>query len=167
MITTLSKENFEKEIKTGTVVVKFSVKNWCRYCDEFKSHYELASEAQNGIKYCEYARENLPSPNNGLDEIEQKYWVTSFPAIFLFENGEKKSDLKRYEFYSDRFLQGFIIDEQKKLFNQQCYVEDMVLHQQSRMLPKSIPVAVATAEPDFLPNVPPAPHEEWCTEWCQ
>lgn len=29
MITTLTKENFEKEIKTGTVVVKFAVRNGC------------------------------------------------------------------------------------------------------------------------------------------
>jgi len=148
MITILTKDNFENEIKTGNVVVKFSVKKWCKYCDEFKSHYELASESgaatQNWIKYCEYVRENLPSPDNGLDEIEKKYWVMSFPVIFLFENGEKKSDLKRYKFYSDRFLQGFILDEQKKLFTQQCYVEDLLEEQKLRFIPQWIPQMTPT-----------------------
>ena len=60
MIKILSPENFESETKEGTVVVKFAVKKGCRPCTEFKPHYELASQTQNGIKYCEYVREELP-----------------------------------------------------------------------------------------------------------
>lgn len=143
MITILTKDNFENEIKTGNVVVKFSVKKWCKYCDEFKSHYELASESgastQNWIKYCEYIRDEVPKSRDDYDEIENKYEVTSFPAVIFFENGECKWPLKRYRFYSDRFLQSFILDEQKKLFTQQCYVEDLLEEQQLRRVPQWIP----------------------------
>lgn len=125
MITLLTPENFEAETKEGTVVVKFSTKNGCRFCDEFKPIYETASEAQNGIKYCEYSREALPQKESDLDEIERKYKIQSFPTILMFENGENKWSVQKYKFNSDRVLAGMILDEQKKLYNQQCFVEDL------------------------------------------
>ncbi len=132
MITTLTKENFEKEIKTGTVVVKFAVRNGCWPCDEFKEHYKLASEAQNGIKYCEYVREWLPKSADDFDNIEKKYGIRSFPTVLLFENGEKKENVKRFKFYSDRVLTWFQLEAREKLvkaqkdcYSQQCFCEDI------------------------------------------
>jgi len=59
-------------------------------------------------------------------------------------------------------LTGMILDEQKKLYNQQCFVEDLQIEMNLR---KQVPNPVPPAEePDFLPQVPPAPHEEGCTE---
>jgi len=72
------------------VFVKFAVSNGCKPCTEFKPIYEIASQTPNGIKYCEYVRETLPTKNEDLDGIEKKYQISSFPTVLLFENGENK-----------------------------------------------------------------------------
>lgn len=162
MITQLTPENFESETKEDIVFVKFSTKKGCRFCDEFQPIYELSSNQANPMKYCEYVRESLPTIDNDLDEIEKKYKIGSFPTVLLFENGENKGNVPKYKFYSDRVLTGMILDEQKKLYNQQCFVEDLQIEMNLR---KQVPNPVPPAEePDFLPQVPPAPHEEGCTE---
>jgi len=49
-------------------------------------------------------------------------------------------------------LTGMILDEQKKLYNQQCFVEDLQIEMNLR---KQVPNPVPPAEePDFLPPVP-------------
>jgi len=83
---TLTPENFDAETKEGTVVVKFSTKKGCRFCDEFQPIYEQASQTPNGVKYCEYVRESLPTKDVDLDEIEKKYKIASFPTVLIFEN---------------------------------------------------------------------------------
>lgn len=154
---TLTKDNFDQEISSGLVFVKFSVKNWCRYCTEFKPKYLEASLAETSAKFCEYETENLQTE----DEIHKKYQISSFPTILAFENGVLQGKMEKYKFYSNRDLQGLILDEQKKLFNQQCYVEDLNMEMKKRMEAKS-----PLEEPDFLPTTSPAPHEEGC-ESCQ
>lgn len=141
---TLSPDNFDENIKEGTVLVKFAVKNGCRPCDEFKPRYEIFS--QNSIyKCCEYAREKLPTKDEDLDEIEKKYKITSFPTVLLFENGENKGSVQRYKFFTDRDLAGMILDEQKKLYNQQCFVEDLQIEMNLR---RPAPVAPEPVTPE-------------------
>ena len=43
--------------------------------------------------------------------------------------------MPKYKFYSNRDLAGMILDEQKKLYNQQCFVEDLSIELQSRKNP--------------------------------
>ena len=154
---TLTKDNFDQEIALGLVFVKFSVKNGCRYCTEFKPKYLEASLAETGAKFCEYETENLQTE----DEIHKKYQISSFPTILAFENGVLQGKMEKYKFYSNRDLQALILDEQKKLFNQQCYVEDLNMEMKKRM-----EVKAPLEEPDFLPLTTPATHEEVC-ESCQ
>jgi len=140
MITLLTPENFESETKEGIVVVKFSTKNGCRYCDEFQPVFELSSNQGNNIKYCEYVRDSLPQKETDLDDIERKYKISSFPTVILFENGENKGTMPKYKFYTDRVLAGMILDEQKKLYNQQCFVEDLQIEMNLRKQPTPIEV---------------------------
>lgn len=118
---TLTKDNFDQEIASGLVFVKFSVKNGCRYCTEFKPKYLEASLAETGAKFCEYETENLQTE----DDICKKHQISSFPTVLAFENGVLQGKMEKYKFYSNRDLQGLIFDEQKLLFNKQCYVEDL------------------------------------------
>lgn len=159
----LNKDNFAEEIQTGLVFVKFATKTGCRPCAEFKEKYEKAED--DNAKFCTYERETLPKGENDLDEVEKKYQISSFPTILVFQDGELKGTMPKYKFYSNRDLAGMILDEQKKLYNQQCFVEDLSIELESR---KIQPWTSKEKIDDFvLPNVPPAPHEEWCTEWCQ
>lgn len=146
----LNKDNFAEEIKSGLVFVKFATKTGCRPCAEFKPKYEQAEDDK--AKFCTYEREALPKGGDDLDEIEKKYQISSFPTILVFENGELKGTMPKYKFYSNRDLAGMILDEQKKLYNQQCFVEDLTNEMQSRQTPEKVddfilPIETATTKP--------------------
>lgn len=128
----LNKDNFAEEIQTGLVFVKFATKTGCRPCAEFKAKYEQAEDEK--AKFCTYERETLPKGADDLDEIEKKYQIQSFPTILVFEDGELKGTMPKYKFYSNRDLAGMILDEQKKLYNQQCLVEDLSIELESRKI---------------------------------
>lgn len=159
MIIQLTPENFDQEVlqSKGLTFVKFSCKTGCRFCTDFKPKYEACASTEKE-KFCEYERESMQTPS---DEIEKKYQIQSFPTILVFEDGILQGTMPKYKFYSNRDLQGLILDEQKSLFQKQCYVEDLMNEVQMRNKKTT-----TQEEPDFLPNVPPAPHEEWCTS-CQ
>lgn len=136
----LTKENFEEEVLNakGLVFVKFAAKAGCQPCINFKPQYESASITDTRVKFCEYERPVLKAP---LDEIESRYNVNSFPTVLAFEDGILQGKMPNYKFMSERTLAGLILDEQKKLYNQQCYVEDLLLEvdlrKKSNLLPKS------------------------------
>lgn len=124
----LTKDNFtEIENTKGVVFVKFSVAQGCKFCAEFAPVYErYATQHENCYTY---ERESLSLP---LDEIQNKYNIRSFPTVIAFENGIYKGTVPKYVFNTDRELAGIILDEQKKLYNQQCYLEDLMLEVQNR-----------------------------------
>ncbi len=156
----LNKDNFAEEIQTGLVFVKFATKNGCRPCTEFKAKYEQAEDEK--AKFCTYERETLPKGESDLDEVEKKYQISSFPTILVFQDGELKGTMPKYKFYSNRDLAWMILDEQKKLYNQQCFVEDLQMELQSRQNPveKVDDFALPSRTVDESTLVP-------CTSWCQ
>lgn len=121
----LTKENFQSEVleAKGLVFVKFAAKAGCQPCIDFKPQYEEASNDPR-MKFCAYERETLRG--TPLDEIEVKYNIQTFPTVIAFEDGVLKGQIPKFKFLSERVLAGLILDEQKKLFNQQCYVEDLL-----------------------------------------
>lgn len=133
MIVQLNKDNFEEEKKGDLVFIKFSAKTGCKYCTEFSPKYEASSNSNNNAKYCAYERESLTG--TPLDEIENKYGVTGFPTVLAFKNGEFIGKMSTYKFFSDRELKMLILDEQKKLLNQENYVEDLVSEIRLRLTP--------------------------------
>lgn len=46
--------------------------------------------------------------------------------------------MPRYKFYSDRDLEGMFLDEQKKLYNQKNFVEDIAMEIQARREPQEV-----------------------------
>ncbi len=135
MVINLNKENFEEEVlkSKGITIVKFAAKTGCQPCINFKPKYELASNSNPDKKFCAYERESLRG--TPADEIEIKYNIQSFPTVLSFKDGVLEGEMAKYKFYDNRELNGMILDEQKKLFNQQCYVEDLVLESRSRQQP--------------------------------
>ena len=83
----------------------------------------------------------------------------------MFENGEP-SEVPRYKFYADRYLTGMILDEQKKLYNQTCFVEDLQIEMNNRRNPPATQPIPPHVEDFPLPTSENPIHEEPC-ESCQ
>jgi len=150
---TLTKDNFDQEIASGLVFVKFAVKNGCRPCTEFKSKYEQAEN--DTAKFCTYERETLPKSADDLDEIEKKYQIQSFPTVLLFENGELKWKVEQYVFFNDRDLEWYVLDAQNKLYRQKCFVEDLMTYVNRRYSPWMQPWTSKTEKiDDFILPTP-------------
>ena len=149
----LTKENFEEEVlkAKGEVLVKFAAKTGCQPCATFKPQYEAVSKSglDTDKKFCVYERETLRMPS---DEIETRYKITSFPTVLLFKDGELVGQVAKYKFYNNRELATLILDEQKKLLNQQFYVEDLIKEDQLRKQPMSQPKAQ-----DYIYDITPVP----------
>jgi len=79
----LNKENFNEEIKNGTVLVDFYGDN-CAPCQELSPRLEdLSKEYEEKIKFVK-----LNVGNN--HEIAGKYGIMSIPTLILFKDGEEK-----------------------------------------------------------------------------
>lgn len=82
----INSSNFQEIINSETpVLVKFSVRSGCKFCDQFKPLFDSFSESS-GIPCYEYTKEDLKTPN---DEVMNKYAVTSFPTTIAFQKGKK------------------------------------------------------------------------------
>ena len=79
----LNKDNFNGEIKKGTVLVDFYGDN-CTPCQELSPRLEKLSKDYNGkIKFVKV--------NVGKNsEIATEYGIMSIPTVILFEDGEEK-----------------------------------------------------------------------------
>ena len=77
-----SKEQFEKEIKDGTVLVDFHAV-WCGPCQAMKPVIEAYSEESDDVKV-------LSLNVDQLAEIAGKYEVMSIPTFVIFKDGEPK-----------------------------------------------------------------------------
>lgn len=60
-------------------------------------------------------------------------------------------------------LQLEVAQKRKDLFKSEKTLASVVNEGNRR----NSPIPIEPVDDFVLPNVPPAPHEEWCTEWCQ
>ena len=77
---TLTEENFDKELKTGVVLVDFWAP-WCGPCRALGPIVEALSEEMKGLKFGKVNVDEQP----GLSE---KFEVASIPTLLLFKNGK-------------------------------------------------------------------------------
>jgi len=69
------------------VVVDFAAPAWCIPCQRFAPHYEKAAEAVDGVTFVHVDIDKVP-------DAAVEYAVQGVPTVVLFENGERKRDLK-------------------------------------------------------------------------
>ncbi len=82
MITTITNDNFEKEIlkAEGTVLVDFWAA-WCGPCKMLSPIVDKVAEERNDIKVCKI---NIDDEN----ALAIKYGVMSIPTLMVFKDGE-------------------------------------------------------------------------------
>lgn len=82
MITTITNDNFEKEIlkAEGTVLVDFWAA-WCGPCKMLSPIIDKVAEERNDIKVCKI---NIDDEN----ALAIKYGVMSIPTLMVFKDGE-------------------------------------------------------------------------------
>lgn len=155
----LNKDDFESTIQATKwlVFVKFSAKNGCKYCTEFAPIYERSSQRWNTC--FTYEIESLAVPQ---DEIHNKYQIRSYPTIIAFLDGVFQGAVPKYKFNSDREIAGILLDEQKKLYNQQCFVEDLMIEINARKVTPIAPVEDFPLSNETSTTQPVEP-----CEWCQ
>lgn len=129
----------ETEIKetTGVTLVKFSVKTGCRFCTEFEPKYEQFALQNPEINCFIVEKDTLQIP---ASPIEKKYNVSSFPTILSFQNGVFQGQVQKYQFMTNREIEGYLLDQQKALYEKKVFVEDLTLHVQARIAQQNAPV---------------------------
>lgn len=81
MVLELSKNNFEKEIKEGIVIVDFG-SDWCQPCQMLKPVFEELSEKIKDVKFCSVDTQENP-------ELAREYNITGIPCIIAFKDGHE------------------------------------------------------------------------------
>ena len=85
-MTNLTKNNFDKTIASGTVLVDFWAK-WCSYCRMIEPVIEEISNKHQNIKI---AKVNVDEEK----ELASRYGVTTLPTFICFKNGIESSRVK-------------------------------------------------------------------------
>ncbi|MCX6773250.1 MAG: thioredoxin [Candidatus Micrarchaeota archaeon] len=77
---TLTNENFEKEMKSGVLLVDFWAA-WCGPCRMLGPIVDQLSEEMKGLKFGKVNVDEQP-------ELSEKFEVASIPTLLLFKNGK-------------------------------------------------------------------------------
>ena len=92
----LNKENFDKEAKSGVVIVDFFA-SWCGPCQMMGPVFDELSDEVEGVKFARVSTEDSP-------DLASLYAVRSIPCFIIFKDGEEV----------DRIIGGQPKDELKK-----------------------------------------------------
>ncbi|MEM4633603.1 MAG: thioredoxin [Candidatus Anstonellaceae archaeon] len=76
----LSGENFDKETKSGVVLVDFWAP-WCGPCRMLGPIIEQLSGEMKGVKFAKVNVDEQP-------ELAEKFGISSIPTLVLFKNGK-------------------------------------------------------------------------------
>jgi len=77
---TLTNDNFDKEVKAGTLLVDFWAP-WCGPCRMLGPIVEQLSEEMKSVKFGKVNVDEQP-------ELSEKFEVSSIPTLLLFKNGK-------------------------------------------------------------------------------
>ena len=77
---TLTNENFDKELKSGVILVDFWAP-WCGPCRMLGPVVEQLSEEMKTLKFGKVNVDEQP-------ELSEKFEVSSIPTLLLFKNGK-------------------------------------------------------------------------------
>ena len=77
---TLTNENFDKELKSGVILVDFWAP-WCGPCRMLGPVVEQMSEEMKTLKFGKVNVDEQP-------ELSEKFEVSSIPTLLLFKNGK-------------------------------------------------------------------------------
>lgn len=85
----ITPENFEQEVLKSKipVIMLFAVKEWCKYCDEFKPIFEEYAKEHPEIKCVIHLQDSLSSKPT---RIASKYSSNRFPNAVSFKNWEHR-----------------------------------------------------------------------------
>lgn len=84
-----TKENFEQESTTGSVVVDFYA-DWCGPCQMVLPVLSELSTEMSDVKFIKVNVDENP-------EIASQYGVMGIPALFVLKDGEVKSNLAGFQ----------------------------------------------------------------------
>lgn len=167
----LTKENFKETVANtkGTLFIKFASKTGCQPCIDFRPRFERTANENPNLQFAMYERETLRG--TPLDEIETEYKIDTFPTVLVFEDGVLGGKVSNYKFDSDRELAGRILDQQKKMYDVQCFLEDLQIEIQARGNKKPNPIDAPLPEPSQTPKAPVPeivdPAEDVICDGCQ
>lgn len=88
-VSEVSAQNFEKETRSGKVLVDF-YGPWCGPCKRLTPVLEdLSDEMEGKVRFVKVNIDKAP-------ELSSKYEVSAVPTLILFENGKEKARIQGF-----------------------------------------------------------------------